>query len=145
MTSKIQQFPITPYLKQICDALKNSPSRFLILTAETAAGKSTVLPLALLENFPGKIIMTEPRRIAVLGVANRVSELNEKSEEVGYKIHLESKITCETRLEVVTEAILVRQLQSDPALEENDTSDEEEELGWEARYGIEDMCRDSWN
>ena len=118
MTSEIQKFPITPYLKQICDALKNSPSRFLILTAETAAGKSTVLPLALLENFSGKIMMTEPRRIAVLGVANRVSELNEKSEEVGYKIHLESKITCETRLEVVTEAILVRQLQSDPALED---------------------------
>ena len=65
MTSEIQKFPITPYLKQICDALKNSPSRFLILTAETAAGKSTVLPLALLENFPGKIIMTEQRRIAV--------------------------------------------------------------------------------
>jgi len=118
MTDEIQKFPITPYLDQICDALKNSPSRFLILTAETAAGKSTVLPLALLENFSGKIIMTEPRRIAVLGVANRVGELTEKPEEVGYKIHLESKITCETRLEVVTEAVLVRQLQSDPALED---------------------------
>ena len=118
MTDEIQKFPITPYLDQICDALKNSPSRFLILTAETAAGKSTVLPLALLEHFSGKIIMTEPRRIAVLGVANRVGELNEKAEEVGYKIHLESKITCETRLEVVTEAVLVRQLQKDPALED---------------------------
>ena len=62
--------------------------------------------------------MTEPRRIAVLGVANRVGELTEKPKEVGYKIHLESRITCETRLEVVTEAILVRQLQSDPALED---------------------------
>lgn len=118
MTEEIQKFPITPYLEQICDTLKKSPSHFLVLTAETAAGKSTVLPLALLEYFSGKIIMTEPRRIAVLGVANRVSELTEKPEEVGYKIHLESRITCETRLEVVTEAILVRQLQSDPALED---------------------------
>ena len=118
MTEEIQKFPITPYLEQICDTLKKSPSHFLVLTAETAAGKSTVLPLALLEHFFGKIIMTEPRRIAVLGVANRVDELTEKPKEVGYKIHLESRITCETRLEVVTEAILVRQLQSDPALED---------------------------
>ena len=119
MTSKteLSQFPITPFLGDICDTLKSSPSRFLILTAETAAGKSTVLPLALLENFSGKILMTEPRRIAVLGVANRLNELNEKN-EVGYKIHLESKITKDTRLEVVTEAILVRQLQNDPALED---------------------------
>ena len=109
------QFPITPYLDDICVALKASPSRFLILTAETAAGKSTVLPLALLKNFSGKMIMTEPRRIAVLGVANRLSE---QSKEIGYKIHLENNITKETRLEVVTEAILVRQLQSDPALED---------------------------
>ena len=118
MTEEIQKFPITPYLEHICDTLKKSPSHFLVLTAETAAGKSTVLPLALLEHFSGKIIMTEPRRIAVLGVANRVGELTEKPKEVGYKIHLESRITCETRLEVVTEAILVRQLQSDPALED---------------------------
>ena len=118
MTEEIQKFPITPYLEQICDTLKKSPSHFLVLTAETAAGRSTVLPLALLEHFSGKIIMTEPRRIAVLGVANRVGELTEKPKEVGYKIHLESRITCETRLEVVTEAILVRQLQSDPALED---------------------------
>ena len=112
----MNQYPITPYLDDICAALRNSPSRFLILTAETAAGKSTVLPLALLQNFSGKMIMTEPRRIAVLGVANRLAE-SATLGEVGYKIHLENNITKETRLEVVTEAILVRQLQSDPALE----------------------------
>ena len=120
-SKELSQFPITPYLEQICNVLKNSPSRFLILTAETAAGKSTVLPLALLQNFSGKILMTEPRRIAVLGVANRLGELascGEGENPVGYKIHLESKITRDTRLEVVTEAILVRQLQSDPALED---------------------------
>ncbi len=98
----MNQYPITPYL---------------ILTAETAAGKSTVLPLALLQNFSGKMIMTEPRRIAVLGVANRLTE-SAATGEVGYKIHLENNITKDTRLEVVTEAILVRQLQSDPALED---------------------------
>ncbi len=122
MNTKIAEYPITPFLDNICESLKNSPSRYLILTAETAAGKSTVLPLALLEKFGGKMIMTEPRRIAVLGVANRVGELWEAvcdgvPDEVGYKIHLENKITKNTRLEVVTEAILVRQLQNDPALE----------------------------
>ena len=122
INSKIVEYPITSFLDEICESLKKSPSRYLILTAETAAGKSTILPLALLEKYPGKMIMTEPRRIAVLGVANRVGELWEtacdgKPEEVGYKIHLENNITKDTRLEVVTEAILVRQLQSDPALE----------------------------
>ena len=122
INDKIAEYPITPFLEEICDSLKNSASRFLILTAQTAAGKSTVLPLALLQQFSGKMIMTEPRRIAVLGVANRVGELwetacNGNPEEVGYKIHLENKITKNTRLEVVTEAILVRQLQNDPALE----------------------------
>lgn len=116
----ISQFPITPHLSEICEKLKNSPSRFLILTAETAAGKSTVLPLALLEQFEGKILMTEPRRLAVLGVANRVAELRNENagETVGYRIQLETKISNKTRLEVETEGILVRQLQSDPALEE---------------------------
>ena len=119
---KLSEYPVTPFLDEICENLKNSSSRYLILTAETAAGKSTVLPLALLEKFPGKMIMTEPRRIAVLGVANRVGELwetacNGNTDEVGYKIHLENKITKDTRLEIVTEAILVRQLQSDPVLE----------------------------
>ena len=73
-----------------------------------------------MEKFSGKIIMTEPRRIAALGVANRLAELSgqEAGKKVGYKIHLENKVSAETRLEVVTEAILVRQLQSDPALEE---------------------------
>lgn len=119
-SDKITQYPITPFLNEICQNLKNSPSRYLILTAETAAGKSTVLPLALADNFPGKLIMTEPRRLAVLGVANRLSELKDENpgESVGYKIHLETKISAKTKTEIVTEAVLVRQLQSDEALQE---------------------------
>lgn len=120
MNEEINQFPITEHLDDICNKLKVSPSRFLVLTAQTAAGKSTILPLGLLQHFEGKILMTEPRRLAVLGVANRVAELRNENagETVGYKIHLENKISSKTRLEVVTEAILVRQLQEDPALED---------------------------
>ena len=119
MKLELADFPITSHLENICDSLKKSPSRFLILTAETAAGKSTILPLALMETFSGKIIMTEPRRIATLGVANRLADLcgQEVGKSIGYKIHLENKVSKDTRLEVVTEAILVRQLQNDPALE----------------------------
>lgn len=116
---KISQFPISTHLNEICNELRNSPSHILVLTAETAAGKSTVLPLALLEQFPGKILMTEPRRLAVLGVANRLAELRGEAagKTVGYKIHLENCISKETRMEVVTEGILVRQLQEAPSLE----------------------------
>ena len=119
MPEQLNNFPITPYLSQICAALKDSKSRAIVLTAETGAGKSTILPLDLLKNFQGKILMTEPRRLAVLGVASRVAELNgeECGQTVGYKIHLENKISAQTRLEVVTEAILIKNLQSDPALE----------------------------
>lgn len=122
MNSKIDldQFPVTEYLDSICSTLKNSESHALVLTAETGAGKSTILPLGLLKNFEGKMIMTEPRRLAVLGVSSRVAELYdcEIGQEVGYKIHLENKISDKTRLEVLTEAVLVRMLQDDPSLED---------------------------
>lgn len=110
--------PITPFLDDICNNLKNSPSRFLILTAETAAGKSTAVPPALLKAFPKKILMLEPRRLAVLSIANRVSETlgEETGKTVGYRMHLESRVSKETRLEIITEAILTRRLQNDPEL-----------------------------
>lgn len=115
-----QSFPITPYLEEICSSLKNSPEHFLILTAETAAGKSTLLPLALLKNFPKKIIMLEPRRLAVLAIANRVSELlgENTGETCGYRIQLDSCISNKTRFEIITEAILTKKLQEDPSLED---------------------------
>ena len=55
--SKIQQFPITPFLDQISETLKSASGRAIVLTAETGAGKSTVLPLSLLDKFDGKILM----------------------------------------------------------------------------------------
>lgn len=111
--------PVTPYISQIAETLKKSPSRFLILTAETGAGKSTVIPAGLPEFFDGKILMTEPRRIAALSIAERVSEILEEpcGKTCGYKIHLENKTSRETKIEVVTEAVLSRTLQNDPSLE----------------------------
>ncbi|MBQ0002278.1 MAG: ATP-dependent RNA helicase [Treponema sp.] len=115
----MQQFPISSYLSEICEKLKTSESHFLILTAETGAGKSTVLPIGLLENFSGKIIMTEPRRLAAVGVANRTASLLEEKcgMTAGYRVHLENCTGKETRLEVVTEAVLVKILSEDPLIE----------------------------
>ena len=113
------QAPITPYLPKIVDALKSAESKFLVLTAETAAGKSTMVPPALLDAFAGKILMLEPRRLAAVAVASRVAELlGEKcGETAGYRLHLDSCVSEKTRFEVMTEAILVRMMQEDASLE----------------------------
>lgn len=117
---KIKNLPIYSHLEEICRALKSSPSRFLILTAETGAGKSTAVPLALLEEFPKKILMLQPRRLAAVNVASRVAELlgERVGQTAGYKVFLENKTSESTRLEVMTEAILTRRLQADPSLED---------------------------
>ena len=93
-----------------------------VLEAPPGAGKTTRVPLALL-NEPWlagqKILMLEPRRLAARAAAERLaSELGEKvGETVGYRIRLDSKVGPSTRIEVVTEGILTRRLQHDPALE----------------------------
>ena len=95
----------------------------VLLSAPPGAGKSTLLPLALLEEswLSGKkIILLEPRRLAARGVAMRMAELlgEEAGQTVGYRIRFETRISKVTRLEVVTEGILTRMLQSDQALED---------------------------
>ena len=93
-----------------------------VLEAPPGAGKTTRVPLALLNEpwLAGQtIVMLEPRRLAARAAAERLaSELGEKvGETVGYRIRLDSKIGPNTRIEVVTEGILTRRLQQDPALE----------------------------
>ncbi|WP_069862080.1 ATP-dependent helicase HrpB [Pseudomonas citronellolis] len=93
-----------------------------VLEAPPGAGKTTRVPLALLDE-PGLagqgILMLEPRRLAARAAAERLAaELGEKvGETVGYRIRLDSKVGPKTRIEVVTEGILTRRLQDDPALE----------------------------
>ena len=111
----------------ICDVLETlqntlSQSSTAILSAPPGAGKSTLVPLALL-NAPWlkqqKIIMLEPRRLAAKTVATRMAQLlNENvGETVGYRIRFESRVTSKTKIEVVTEGILTRMLQSDNSLQ----------------------------
>ncbi|MBL7865817.1 MAG: ATP-dependent helicase HrpB, partial [Cyclobacteriaceae bacterium] len=98
-------------------------NRIVILQAPPGAGKSTVLPLHLL-NEPWlasrKTVMMEPRRLAAKTVAQRLAqELGEPvGDTIGYRIRFESKTGTKTRLEVVTEGILTRKIQSDSSLED---------------------------
>ena len=91
----------------------------LLVTAPPGAGKSTVLPLTLLEAVQGKILMLEPRRVAARQIAERMAWFlgEEVGETVGYRIRFESKVSRKTRIEVLTEGILTRMLIADPALE----------------------------
>jgi ATP-dependent helicase HrpB len=96
-------------------------SRSAVLEAPTGAGKTTLVPLALLgEPWAAgkKILMLEPRRVAARAAAARMADLlGEKvGETVGYRVRLDTKVSAKTRIEVVTEALLTRRLQSDPEL-----------------------------
>ena len=112
--------PVDAVLPRIADAAR--ACRPLVITAEPGAGKSTVVPLALLEPGvlpPGKIVMLEPRRIAARAAARRMASLlNEPpGKTVGYRTRFETLVSADTRIEVVTEALLTRMLQKDPSLE----------------------------
>ena len=112
--------PIDAVLPRIAGAARTC--RPLVITAEPGAGKSTVVPLALLESdvLPdGKIVMLEPRRIAARAAARRMAALlNEPpGKTVGYRTRFETLVSADTRIEVVTEALLTRMLQRDPSLE----------------------------
>lgn len=112
--------PIEPLLSPLADALANNPTA--VLQAPPGSGKTTLVPLALLDEpwLTGKrIIMLEPRRLAARAAANRMASLLDESvgETVGYQVRFERKISRRTRIEVVTEGILTRRLQEDPELE----------------------------
>jgi len=112
--------PIDEVLPALREALATRHEA--VLEAPPGAGKTTRVPLALLDEawLAGQtILMLEPRRLAARAAAERLaSELGEKvGETVGYRIRLDSKVGPRTRIEVVTEGILTRRLQDDPALD----------------------------
>ncbi|MDE9617649.1 ATP-dependent helicase HrpB [Citrobacter portucalensis] len=110
--------PVAAVVPELLTALDASSQ--VLLTAPTGAGKSTWLPLRLLEHrgIQGRIILLEPRRLAARNVAQRLAELlNEKpGETVGYRMRAQSCVGPQTRLEVVTEGVLTRMIQRDPEL-----------------------------
>lgn len=112
--------PVSTALPELAAALARTG--LAVLQAPPGAGKSTGVPLALLEApwLAGqRMLVLEPRRLAARAVANRMASLLGESvgETVGYRMRLDTKVGPRTRIEVVTEGILTRQLQRDPALD----------------------------
>jgi ATP-dependent helicase HrpB len=113
--------PIDEALEPVRAALRTAGAA--VLQAPPGAGKSTVVPLALLEEdwaAGRRLLLLEPRRLATRAVAGRMAEtLGEKvGRTVGYRMRLETRVSQETRIEVITDGILTRMLQADPALEQ---------------------------
>jgi ATP-dependent helicase HrpB len=111
--------PVASCLPELKSALADAPS--VVLTADTGSGKTTWLPLQLLSEpwLAGKkIIMLEPRRVAARAAAARLAfHLGETpGKTVGYSVRFDSKVSKDTRIEVVTEGILARRIVSDPEL-----------------------------
>lgn len=112
--------PIDPILPELARTVAASPNT--VLQAPPGAGKTTRVPLALLD-LPGissgRILMLEPRRLAAANAANRMASLlgEEVGQTVGYTMRFERRVSSKTRIEVVTEGILTRRLQRDPCLE----------------------------
>ena len=117
----LPDLPIIAALPELRAALA-AHSR-VVLEAPPGAGKTTVVPLELLaaawRHPDDKILVLEPRQLAVRGAAARLAQLlgEPVGRTIGYRVRLDSKVSRETRVEVITEGILTRMIQDDPALE----------------------------
>jgi ATP-dependent helicase HrpB len=116
----MSSLPIESCLGAIGEGLP--PGGSLLLQAPPGAGKTTRVPLALLDAWgdqAGSILMLEPRRLAAKAAAERLAaSLNEPvGERVGYRVRFEQRCSAATRIEVVTDGLFLRRLQADPGLE----------------------------
>lgn len=114
------ELPIHAVLPRLAATLRHT--RTAVLQAPPGAGKSTVVPLALLEEpwaSGRRILLLEPRRLAARAVASRMARTLGQGvgDVVGYRMRLDTRVGPRTRLEVVTEGVLTRMLQEDAALE----------------------------
>ncbi|MBI4890612.1 MAG: ATP-dependent RNA helicase, partial [Acidobacteria bacterium] len=113
----VEALPVDAVLAEVVASLRESNN--LVLEAPPGAGKTTRVPAALADAFPGEVVVLEPRRLAARLAARRVAE--ERGETVGrfvgYQVRFEQVGTRETRLKFLTEGVLTRRLLSDPRLE----------------------------
>ncbi len=111
------KLPVDILLPEILQALKTN--RSLVLEAPPGAGKTTRVPPALLSQFPGEVLVLEPRRLAARLAARRVaSELGERpGETAGYQVRFEDVSSARTRVLFLTEGILTRRMLGDFSLQ----------------------------
>jgi ATP-dependent helicase HrpB len=115
-TNPASRLPVRAVLADVVRALRGGGSG--VLVAPPGAGKTTLVPLALADAMPGRIIVTEPRRVAARAAARRMAQLvgGRVGEQVGFSVRGESRVGPDTRVEVVTTGLLLRRLQQDPEL-----------------------------
>lgn len=115
---ELPNLPIIAVLPEITQALASGTRA--VLSAPPGAGKTTIVPLALLGEpwCNGKIILLEPRRLAARAAAGRMASLLGEpiGDTVGYRMRLDSRISAKTRIEVVTEGVFARMLLEEPEL-----------------------------
>ena len=115
----MQALPVTAILETLKNRLAHCPGA--VLQAPPGAGKTTLTPLALLDEpwlAHKRIMLLEPRRLAARAAARRMAALRGEpvGSTVGYRMRMDQRIGPSTRIEVVTEGVLTRMLQSDPGL-----------------------------
>src|SRR5690606_20294612 len=115
----LPDLPVTAVLPQIRAALESFGAA--ILVAPPGAGKTTLVPLALLDEAwrgDGRIVLLEPRRLAARAAARRMAALlgEEVGDTVGYAMRMENRSSARTKILVVTEGVLSRMILDDPEL-----------------------------
>lgn len=118
-TNPLPELPVSAVLPALSEALGRGNSA--VLVAPPGAGKTTLVPLALLDApwlSVGKIVLLEPRRLAARAAARRMAELigEEPGATVGYAMRMENRTSARTRILVVTEGVLARMILDDPEL-----------------------------
>ena len=118
MNDFAEKLPIDEVLNELIKAMREK--NHAVLQAPPGAGKTTRIPIALLASdlFEKKIIMLQPRRLAVRAAAKRLAQHygDQLGQTVGYRMRGESKVSNKTRIEVVTEGVLIKMIQNDPEL-----------------------------
>ncbi|MDK4733525.1 ATP-dependent helicase HrpB [Rhizobium sp. CNPSo 3490] len=141
ISASLPELPVSHVLPAVAAAL--AEQRRAVLSAPPGAGKTTLVPLYLLDQpwrGDGKIILLEPRRLAARAAASRMASLiGEKvGETIGYRMRLDSRISAATRVEVVTEGVFARMILDDPELTGVSTVlfDEFHERSLDADFGL---------
>ena len=120
LRSSQASLPIADYRDEIIDKIRDN--QVVIVAGDTGCGKSTQVPQYLLDAGYTNIACTQPRRIACISLAHRVSfeTLSEYDQEIGYQIRFEKEKSQRTKVTFLTEGLLLRQVTSDPGLSSYD-------------------------